>query len=192
MLRKKNYPELEGQPQSLTPEPERGALSPSILVQSPAYSPGGKTVWQNLHPKDRFRASVHKVISIHRRLSMLTTSDNRTYVGAEPGVDPRQLLAEATYRDTLTGPCKIEIVDYSAIRNTHRVMNNDEFIAYMNTATAGSPPTKPPWAKVRWINICGLSWEVIKTVSIKYGMPLLFFIVSLGTAFFCNLQGNNR
>lgn len=31
-----------------------------------------------------------------------------------------------------------------------------------------------PWVKVRWINIAGLSWDVIKAVSLKYGtcMPI--------------------
>ena len=94
-------------------------------------------------------------------------------MGAEPGVDPRRLAAEATYGHMIH-PCRIEIVDYSAIRNTHCVMSKAEFIDLMDTGSS-EPPPKPPWAKVRWINICGLSWDVIKAVSIAYGA--LFFLL---------------
>lgn len=103
---------------------------------------------------------------MNRGLSPLTANDNGMYVGAEPGVDPRRISAEATYGHMIC-PCRIEIVDYSAIRNTHRHMTKDEFIELMDTGS-NEPPAKPVWAKVRWINICGLSWDVVKTVSIKY------------------------
>ena len=46
---------------------------------------------------------------------MLTASDNRV-LNVEPGLDPRHIAAEAIH------PCKIEIKDYSAIRNTHQVI----------------------------------------------------------------------
>ena len=88
-------------------------------------------------------------------------------MGAEPGVDPRRVTAEATYSHMIN-PCRIEVVDYSAIRNIHSSMSKDEFIDFMDTGSL-EPPQKPSWAKVRWINICGLSWDVIKAVSIAYG-----------------------
>ena len=92
-------------------------------------------------------------------------------MGAEPGVDPRRRSAEATYSHMMN-PCRIEIVDYSTIRNVHRSMSKVEFINLMDTGSS-EPPTKPPWAKVRWINICGLSWDVIKAVSMAYGTLLV-------------------
>ncbi|KAF8814460.1 magnesium transporter [Phlegmacium glaucopus] len=135
-------------------------------LQSPTVR---TTRWENLTPKEKFRSTVRKVIAMHRGLSMLTeTGGNRLRVGAEPGVDPRHLSAEATYGHTLY-PCRIEVVDYSAVRNIHRVMSNDEFVELMDTGS-DEPPPKPPWAKVRWINIAGLSWDVIKAVSIKYDL----------------------
>jgi len=75
----------------------------------------------NLTPKEKFRASVEKVMALQRGLSvsMLTASDYRMLVGAEPGLDPRHIAAEATY-EHMIHPCKIEIEDYSAMRNTHR------------------------------------------------------------------------
>jgi len=52
-----------------------------------------------------------KVMALQRglSLSMLTPSDNRLLVGAEPDVDPRHIAAEATYGHMIH-PCKIEIV----------------------------------------------------------------------------------
>lgn len=197
MPRENSFSDLEGR--SLTPEPEReednAAYSPST-PSSPTYSPRAShrpldlfnttstssltstpqssTVrtakCEHLTPKEKFRASVHKVIAMQRGLSVLTAG-SRMRVGAEPGVDPRHASAEAMYGHMIR-PCRIEIVDYSAVRNTHRVMSNHEFLELMDTNSDG-PPQKLPWVKVRWINIGGLSWDVIKAVSIKYGVFLV-------------------
>ena len=190
MPRENSLTDSEGR--SLTPEPEREVLSPtySSRVSSPQQpfalfrttsntsstrlqSPIVRTQpWSNLTPKEKFRASVNKVITMHRSMTMFTTTGTRLHVGAEPGIDPRHISAEVTYGNMIC-PCRIEIVDYSAIRNTHRVMGNDEFVEFMDN-NSKAPPSKPPWAKVRWINIGGLSWDVIKALSIKYGI-LLFY-----------------
>ena len=179
MPRENSFTDSEGR--SLTPEPERGALSPVSALRRPSKKlqrsnapPTLRTVtWQNLTPKEKFRASVHKVIALYRANGLSMLMANGMYVGAEPGVDPRRLAAEATYGHMIH-PCRIEIVDYSAIRNTHCVMSKAEFVDLMDTGSS-EPPPKPPWAKVRWINICGLSWDVIKAVSIAYGA--LFFLL---------------
>ena len=68
-------------------------------------------------------------------------------VGAEPGLDPRHIAAEATYGHMIR-PCKIEIVDYSAIRNTHRIV---EFVDLTDTGLSEPPFKSRLWAKVRWI-----------------------------------------
>ena len=173
MPRENSFSDSEGR--SLTPEPDREVLSPVSALRSPSKksqkSIPPQTVrtvtWENLTPKEKFRASVRKVITLSRASGMSMLMANGMYVGAEPGVDPRRVTAEATYGHMIS-PCRIEIVDYSAIRNVHRIMSKDEFIDLMDTGTTG-PPLKPLWAKVRWINICGLSWDVIKAVSIAYG-----------------------
>ena len=46
-------------------------------------------------------------------------------------------------------------------------MTNDEFVDLMDTGSS-EPPSKSPWAEVRWINIRGLSWDVMKALSIAY------------------------
>ncbi|KAI8600526.1 hypothetical protein EDD21DRAFT_376938 [Dissophora ornata] len=42
-------------------------------------------------------------------------------------------------------------------------MNNSDFLQWLDEP-------RPPWSKVRWININGMSWDVIKAVSIKYNL----------------------
>ena len=191
MPRENSFSDSEGR--SLTPEPDREALSPVSVLRPPSKksqrSIAPQTVrsvtWQNLTPKEKFRASVRKVITLSRASGMSMLIANGMYVGAEPGVDPRRVTAEATYGHMIN-PCRIEVVDYSAIRNIHSSMSKDEFIDLMDTGSF-EPPQKPSWAKVRWINICGLSWDVIKAVSIAYGaffVPMYigdFFFMTCGT-----------
>ena len=126
--------------------------------------------WAHFPPKEKFRAIVRNMISMHRGTSMLLASGGR--VGAEPGVDPRRPAMHAAYSHIREDNCGIEIVDYSAVRSTTRRMKNAEFIDFMNTPTKDGLPPREPWVKVRWINIGGMDWEVIKAVSIRYSMCL--------------------
>lgn len=89
----------------------------------------------------------------------------RRGAGAEPGVDPRRASADAEYGG-IKQQCVIELVDYSAVRTSFGRMTNREFVEYMNDSKAS---VREPWVKVRWINIGGLSWDVLKALSIKYG-----------------------
>jgi len=134
--------------------------SPTAVVQQspPAH----------LGPKEKFRVIVRKIMSMHRGTSMLLAGGER--VGAEPGVDPRRPAVDAAYRHIREDNCEIEIMDYSAVRSTTRTMKNAEFINFMNTATDDGLPPRESWVKVRWINIGGMDWEVIKAVSIRYSM----------------------
>lgn len=86
-------------------------------------------------------------------------------VGAEPGVDPRRASADLLYGG-IKKDCVIELFDYSSVRSSVGRMTNKEFVHLMEDRSAS---TKESWVKVRWINIGGMSWDVIKAVSIKYG-----------------------
>ena len=90
-------------------------------------------------------------------------------IGAEPGIDPRRPIVDAQYNH-IKQDCEIEIMDYSAIRNTTRKMGNEEFLQFMGDLESDELPHRDPWVKVRWINIGGISWDVIKALSIKYSM----------------------
>lgn len=115
-----------------------------------------------LTPGDKFRASVRKVMAMHRTSSMLS----RNRVGAEPGVDPRRQSAFLAYGH-IKQKCLIEVVDYSSLRSSFGRMTNKEFVNMLNDERAGE---KEPWAKVRWVNVGGVSWDVISALALRYGM----------------------
>lgn len=112
-------------------------------------------------PKTRFRYAVRKVIALHRGTKVMS----RRGVGAEPGIDPRSASADAEYGG-IKQECVIEVADYSAVRSSFGRMTNREFVELMNDPAASA---RESWVKVRWINIGGMSWDVIKALSIKYG-----------------------
>jgi hypothetical protein len=120
--------------------------------------------WGSTTPKDRFRTAVHKIIIMHRSTTLF--AGPRAGVGAEPGVDPRRASADALYRG-IRQDCAIEVIDYSAVRYSISSMTNKEFSSLMQDPDSSK---REPWVKVRWINIGGLSWDVIKTLSMNYGM----------------------
>ncbi|KAJ7163946.1 magnesium transporter [Mycena crocata] len=115
-----------------------------------------------LPPNHRFRHTVRKVIAMHRGTNVLSGRG----VGAEPGVDPRRASADAQFGG-IKQDCVIEVADYSAVRSSFGRMTNREFVNFMDDPAASE---REPWVKVRWINIGGMSWDVIKAVSIKYDL----------------------
>jgi hypothetical protein len=74
---------------------------------------------------DRFRATVRKVMAMHRTSSMLASSVGG--VGAEPGIDPRKSAAAAMYGH-IHQPCTIEIIDYSSVKHTFAKISNEQFV----------------------------------------------------------------
>lgn len=112
-------------------------------------------------PGDRFRATVRKVIQMHRTSTVML----RGNVGAEPGVDPRRQSAYLNYGH-IRQKCLIDIIDYSPLRASFGRMTNGEFVRLLQNQQASE---KEPWVKVRWINVGGISWDVISTLALKYG-----------------------
>ncbi|KAH9082257.1 hypothetical protein EDB83DRAFT_2503350 [Lactarius deliciosus] len=127
-------------PKSITSrKTDRAATAP----QQPGGTPG-----------DRLRATVRKVIALHRTSAII----RRGGLGAEPGIDPRRHSAFATFGN-IRQKCLIDIIDYSSLRCSSGRMTNNEF--------ASAPE---PWVKVRWINVGGISWDVISALALKYDM----------------------
>ncbi|KAJ7757577.1 hypothetical protein B0H16DRAFT_1721311 [Mycena metata] len=110
-------------------------------------------------PIDKFRSTVNKIIAMKRSTTILTSIG----AGAEPGIDPRRASMEVQYR-AVQKDCLIEVVDYSAVSSSFVNMRNAEFVNW-----CGSPKSKrKDWVKVRWINITGISWDVIKALSFMH------------------------
>jgi hypothetical protein len=112
-----------------------------------------------LSAKDRFRSAVRKVIAVHR------TATLRRRPGAEPGVDPRRQSTYAAYGH-IRQKCVIDVIDYSSLRCSFGRMSNTGFIQFLQNNQASA---REPWVKVRWINIGGISWDVVSALAIKYG-----------------------
>ncbi|KAL5494805.1 hypothetical protein ACEPAI_267 [Sanghuangporus weigelae] len=111
-------------------------------------------------PGDRFRSAVHKVIRMKRGSSAMSLG----FVGAEPGIDPRRASAYLHYGH-IKQRCTIEVVDYSSVRASFGRMENRGFEEFMLDQSAS---LRESWVKVRWINIGGVSWDVISALALKY------------------------
>lgn len=59
------------------------------------------------------------------------------------------------------------MVDYSAVRSSFGRMSNKTFINMLQHEDASK---REPWVKVRWINIGGISWDVMSALAIKYSL----------------------
>ncbi|KAM5539863.1 hypothetical protein V8D89_006366 [Ganoderma adspersum] len=113
-------------------------------------------------PKDRFRSAVRKVMAMRTTSSFMA----RSRIGAEPGVDPRRASAFLNYGH-IRQQCLIEVNDYSTMRTSFGRMTNAEFIRLLADDKAS---VREPWVRVRWINIGGISWDVISALALKYDL----------------------
>lgn len=112
-------------------------------------------------PMDRFRATVHKVITLNRASTIIASYG----AGAEPGINPRHPSADFRFRGSVREACEIRVVDYSPVSISSRRMSNKELIDMLTDPVVSE---RPPWAKVRWIDVSGISWDVLKVLAIKY------------------------
>jgi Mg2+ and Co2+ transporter CorA len=82
------------------------------------------------------------------------TRHNWEEPGAEPGVDTRNDDEAAKYHH-LHAQCQITVVDYSNERVVCHELDNDSLEAFLSTP-------KEDWVACRWVNVNGLSWDVIR------------------------------
>ncbi|KAF4606103.1 hypothetical protein EYR38_000148 [Pleurotus pulmonarius] len=101
------------------------------------------------------------------------TYSNATYThagaGAEPGINPRRDSAFAEFGH-IKQASQIEVVDYSNEKIASSVYDNAGFIHALRDKTRFA---REPWATVRWINIGGLSWDVLSSVAVAYDLHSL-------------------
>ncbi|UKZ79159.1 hypothetical protein TrVFT333_006909 [Trichoderma virens FT-333] len=86
--------------------------------------------------------------------------------GSEPGFDPNLPDGGHASMPTLSAPCEITVVDFSKDRMVKKHFDNDNFVSFLTEP-------KEAWAKCRWININGLSWDVIQAVGAHKGLHKL-------------------
>lgn len=116
---------------------------------------------------DNFSPSRHSVDSTLRRRPTRTNTVRRYHSparhqfepqfeepGAEPGIDTQKDDPTSDYSH-LHQHCEITVVDFSDSRCESVELHNDDLEEYL---------AKPqdPWVQCRWINVNGLSWDVIR------------------------------
>ncbi|KAG0258182.1 hypothetical protein BG011_003447 [Mortierella polycephala] len=98
----------------------------------------------------RFRKAAQHAVAA-QRLS--------AYVTRGQGVDPSDMDSVFGCIETTVD---VTVMDMNESRHTKRQgLDNDKFLQWLTQP-------RPKWSKVRWININGMSWDVIKAISIKY------------------------
>lgn len=125
-----------------------------------------------LAPIQRFRMLVRKVMRLNHTSHCLSGKGP----GAEPGIDVRKDSASLNYGH-IRQSCQIEITDYSSVRSSFGRMTNREFISFLSDPTASE---RERWVRVRWINVGGISWDVVQALALKYGTS---DVPSTGTIF---------
>lgn len=148
-----------------TPSIRMRATFADPLDEVPTYEPTPP-----ISPRERFRSAVHKIITLNRSSFALRCG----LIGAEPGVDPRRAVSMMTYGH-IKQKCNIDVLDYSSVRLRRTSMSNAEFVTFL---TDQSKSAREPWVKVRWINVGGLSWDVISALAIKYGQCSSMYLLS--------------
>lgn len=139
-------------------EGPRAAVAPAERMRSA----GSSTEFAGTGSRgaQRFRQAVSKVIQMNQ---VQHSFAYRGGIGSEPGIDPRRPGADEAYGH-IKEPSEIEVIDYSTTNFQINQYDNKGFVQLMKE-TKGQ---RPAWAKVRWINIAGISWDVLSRLGVAY------------------------
>ena len=77
--------------------------------------------------------------------------------GQEPGLDPSKPNGGRTELPTFHEQCQITIVDFSEEHMVGYELDNEQLIKFLDEK-------QESWVKCRWINVNGLSWDVIQAL----------------------------
>ncbi|KAG9078295.1 hypothetical protein FS749_009724 [Ceratobasidium sp. UAMH 11750] len=150
-------------------------LLPMSSTSNATCAPRTLSVPQNVSTRDRFRALVNKVINRNRAFAAIR--EVAQSASLEQGIDPRSASAERRFGSQLT-KCAIEVTHYSESRCRTASFSNAELVRWL-----GDNFPQRRSNEVRWINIGGISWDVIKALAIRYNLhPLSIEDVMAGTA----------
>ncbi|GJJ74367.1 hypothetical protein EMPS_06725 [Entomortierella parvispora] len=148
---------------SFSPDPS-GSVAPDQIRGKPFPTPASPTISEMGRAKampdslGRFRKAAKKTMTA-RRFS--------AYALRGQGVDATDMDSVLSCIETTVD---VTVVDMNQSRCSKRQgMDNGEFLTWLQTP-------RPEWSKVRWININGMSWDVIKAIAIKYAVEDLLHI----------------
>jgi hypothetical protein len=161
---------------------DTGDLSPSSTMSSPTHNvhydleasqfhSHHNTLHPGLASSIRSEPDVSKIpVSpiLKRRQTRVSTSRTfRTvdvtplrpnwHPGQEPGLDPSKLNGGRPQTPTLHEDCQITVVDFSENDMVMHDFDNAKLIDFLDQK-------QDSWIKCRWINVNGLSWDVIQAL----------------------------
>ncbi|QRV73044.1 CorA-like magnesium transporter protein [Ceratobasidium sp. AG-Ba] len=124
--------------------------------------------------RDRFRALVNRVIKRNRACAAI--QELVESASPEQGIDPKSVVADRRY-GSQQAKCTIEVTHYSESRCRTANFTNSELVRWL-----GDNFPQRRSNEIRWINIGGISWDVIKALAIRYDLhPLSIEDVMTGT-----------
>ncbi|MBE7180346.1 MAG: hypothetical protein INR71_03895 [Terriglobus roseus] len=82
--------------------------------------------------------------------------------GEEPGIDMQRESMQRKYA-LLREECQITVVDFSEDRYQQHELNNEEFLEFMARP-------RPDWVACRWMNVNGISIDVISSLQKQKGL----------------------
>ncbi|KAF9952406.1 hypothetical protein BGZ72_006307 [Mortierella alpina] len=128
--------------------------SVSFAMNSPASPTDSEMTRSRTMPDSlsRFRRAAHQAVAA-RRFS--------NYAVRGQGVDVSDMDSVFS---CIENTVDVTVMDMSQKQYTKRQrMDNTEFLEWIKKP-------RPEWSTVRWININGMSWDVIKEISMKYDL----------------------
>jgi hypothetical protein len=93
-----------------------------------------------------------------RRAVNAPLGNSRWKPGLEPGLDPVR-SNNGSLGSLLDAKCNITVVDYSEDRIETKYLDNGTLPQWIESDRQGAD-----WVKCRWINVDGLSWDVIQAL----------------------------
>lgn len=166
-----------------TPSPRSGSV-PDIEAhpRSPQEQPFPST-WEPASPETRTipaRPSSQETVRHRARRANTARSyrpdtvahDPNWQPGTEPGIDPTRPLpaynAEwmTSISTSLHRRCDITVVDFSQNEMRQYALDNDTIEQFLARE-------REPWVQCRWINVNGLSWDVIRVLGNQKGLHRL-------------------
>ncbi|CAE6402509.1 unnamed protein product [Rhizoctonia solani] len=114
-------------------------------------------------PIDKFRTAVRLVTKMQK--TQIALKDLGFGMG---GPESQGTRLEALYGH-LNDTCNVRVWDYGPTKSSSRLFETKlHFIHWLEEGEGEGK--RPLWSKVRWINVCGFSWDVIEALHHRYDL----------------------
>ncbi|KAL3473133.1 hypothetical protein BJX99DRAFT_234289 [Aspergillus californicus] len=162
--RSQAMPDIEAHP--------RSPLQPASPSSWEPTSPDTQTIPARANSQDTMRHRTRRANTARSYRPDTVTHDPNWQPGTEPGIDPTRPLpaynAEwmTSISTSLHRRCEITVVDFSQNEMRQYALDNDTIEPFMSRE-------REPWVQCRWVNVNGLSWDVIRVLGNQKGLHKL-------------------